>query len=79
MSWLEFWAFLRYDLRLSEREATTMPPYRIISLAQRQFENRRWLSSRIAVLACCMASRKDGQPLKPRDVFPELADWGVKE
>lgn len=71
MSWLEFWAFLRYDLRLTEEEANSLPPYRIMALAQRHAAERKWLACRMATLVQSWASRKDGTPLRHRDIYPE--------
>jgi len=68
------WAFCRYDLRMSEADWRRILPCELRELVQRWFEERRWVSSRFAVIACLLGTRKDKSPLRPRDIFPELAD-----
>jgi hypothetical protein len=49
-------------------------PCELRELVKRWFEERRWMSSRVAVLACLLVTKKDHTPLRPRDIFPELAE-----
>lgn len=49
-------------------------PCEIRELFRTRNREKKWLSSRFAVIVCATARKKDGSALKLKDVFPELGE-----
>ena len=73
-SWEALWAFCRYDLRMTEADWRKTLPCELRELVKRFVQERRWWSSRFAAIVCLLGTRKDKSPLRPSDIFAELAD-----
>ena len=59
---------------MTERDWRTILPCELRELVARWHEDCKRQSFRFAQVARLLGTHKDGRPLQPRDIFPELAD-----